>query len=158
MGRRGPAPTPTALKTLAGNPGKRALNRREPQPRAKRPRPPKHLTATALAEWRRLVRILKPTKLLTEAEADVLAVYCQTYARWVEASEHLEREGMVTLLENGYPVQSAYMSIVNNCIRTMHRLMGELGLTPAARSRLQVDDKERPLTVDDILDAAVHGD
>ena len=32
MGARGPAPEPTALKILAGNPGKRKLPENEPQP------------------------------------------------------------------------------------------------------------------------------
>ncbi len=37
MGQRGPAPKPTALRILEGNPGKRPLNASEPRPRAGRP-------------------------------------------------------------------------------------------------------------------------
>src|SRR5579863_4705296 len=35
MGARGPAPKPTALVLLEGNPGKRPINKRQPQPRHK---------------------------------------------------------------------------------------------------------------------------
>ncbi len=43
----GPRPTPTYLKLLRGNPGKRKLNKREPQPqiRPRRRRVPNFWTA-----------------------------------------------------------------------------------------------------------------
>ena len=37
MATRGRKPTPTALKLLEGNPGKRKLNDREPKPEKKKP-------------------------------------------------------------------------------------------------------------------------
>ncbi|HZK10243.1 MAG TPA: phage terminase small subunit P27 family, partial [Clostridia bacterium] len=38
MATRGRKPKPTALKVLEGNPGKRPLNKNEPQPERKAPR------------------------------------------------------------------------------------------------------------------------
>ena len=38
MGRHGPAPEPTALKLVHGNPGKRPINKAEPRPSRRRPR------------------------------------------------------------------------------------------------------------------------
>ena len=40
MGLREPAPIPTAIRIMEGNPGKRPLNGREPQPAAVEPRCP----------------------------------------------------------------------------------------------------------------------
>lgn len=43
MAQRGRKPKPTAVKVLEGNPGKRSLNTREPQPEKKAPRCPSWL-------------------------------------------------------------------------------------------------------------------
>jgi hypothetical protein len=51
MGLRGPAPEPTALKLLRGNPGKRPLNTLEPKPpTGKRPHCLAHLDEVARKE------------------------------------------------------------------------------------------------------------
>lgn len=151
MGARGPAPKPTALKELAGNPGKRALNAREPQPRTKRPKMPEHLTDDAKKEWKRLVRELGAMELLTSADADALAMYCQTYDNWVKASKKLADGGMVTKTENGYPIMSPYVTIVNQCLRTMKQLLTEFGMTPASRSRISVPEKPEDDDFDQFL-------
>lgn len=164
MGARGPAPKPSAIKKLSGNPGKRA-NRNEPQPRAKRPKMPAHFTPSAggevsdkglkaqqefyeiaRAEWRRVVRELGAVPgLVTSVDADGLAMYCETYARWVIASQKLAMDGMVVEMatQNGgkYMAASPYMAIVNQCLKTMKQLLSEFGMTPASRTRIQV---ERP--------------
>ena len=57
MARRGPKPTPTALKLLRGNPGKRPINVDEPQPRpVESPGASPWLDETAAALWRTLRR------------------------------------------------------------------------------------------------------
>ncbi|MCL5994484.1 MAG: hypothetical protein M1546_00320, partial [Chloroflexi bacterium] len=50
---RGPAPKPTALKVLAGNPGKRPLNGSEPQYPTELPTCPRPLSAIAKREGHR---------------------------------------------------------------------------------------------------------
>ena len=55
MGYRGPIPKPSAIKRTEGNPGKRPLNRYEPQPRTTVPRCPEHLDERAKKEWKRMV-------------------------------------------------------------------------------------------------------
>jgi hypothetical protein len=49
----GPRPQPTTLRLLRGNPGKRKLNRDEPQPEIPPavPDPPPHLLPLARDEW-----------------------------------------------------------------------------------------------------------
>ena len=48
---RGRRPKPTHLKLITGNPGKRAINLREPKPVPKMPEPPTALSAEARQEW-----------------------------------------------------------------------------------------------------------
>ena len=148
MGTRGPIPKPSALNNLAGNPGKRATNRREPQPRRRKPKPPAWLTDAQLTEWKRLVQILHPIKLLTEADADLLALYCQHYAVWRKANKELESVGFVTMTDKGYPLLTPWLSISMQAAKQMARLLAEMGMTPAARTRIQVAEE----TVDDEFD------
>ena len=54
----GPPPTPTNLKLLRGNPGKRKLNANEPDPEPAIPPCPSHLDKVAKKEWRRISKEL----------------------------------------------------------------------------------------------------
>lgn len=138
---RGPAPKPTALKILAGNPGKRALNSREPHPRvsARVPRVPNYLSDDAKRVWRKLAPRLHEAGLLTEVDVYALAQYCTLYARWRQAEKALASDGPVITTSNGNMVQSPWMGIANRALEMMNRLAREFGMTPASRSRISVD-------------------
>jgi phage terminase small subunit len=73
---------------LRGNPSKRAINRGEPAPEipATVPEPPDFLMPSAKDEWHRLAEGLHRIGLLTALDASAFAVYCQTFARWQQAS------------------------------------------------------------------------
>ena len=62
MGYRGPIPKPTVIKRTEGNPGRRPLNRYEPQPRTTLPRCPEHLDEGARKEYKRMVPVLRRMK------------------------------------------------------------------------------------------------
>ena len=66
MATRGRKPTPTAIKMLEGNPGKRPLNTKEPKPAKKAPSCPKWLEPEAKKEWRRLAKLMEQIGILTE--------------------------------------------------------------------------------------------
>lgn len=132
---------PTALKELAGNPGKRALNKAEPKPTAKRPSCPKHLVGEARREWTRMSKQLFDLGLLTEIDRAALAGYCQAWARWVQAEEEMSKKDfkMISLTDSGYPVVSPWMGIATQAMKQMLRFLTEFGMTPAARSRVTVN-------------------
>ena len=90
-GRR---PKPTALKALQGNPGKRPLNRHEPQPGGL-PKCPKHLDGQARKEWKRISRELIACGLLTEVDRAALAAYCVAWSRWIDAEANVRKFGGV---------------------------------------------------------------
>lgn len=145
-GRR---PLPTELKRLSGNPGRRKLNENEPKPDAGEPEVPKHLNRAARREWARIVAELRAMSLLTRADGDAIAMYCDVYARWAEASKKLDREGLIVFTPNGYPVQSPYIGIANKCLVQMKALLVEFGMTPASRSKIVV---QKPLEADEFED------
>ncbi|MBX3014843.1 MAG: phage terminase small subunit P27 family [Caldilineaceae bacterium] len=136
-GRR---PTPTAVKKLTGNPGKRQLNKDEPQPKAKRPPCPKHIQGEARREWNRITKQLSELGLLTEIDRAALAAYCQCWERWIQAEDEMRKPTfrMVTLTDSGYPILSPWLGVANNAMKQMLRYLTEFGMTPAARSRVTV--------------------
>ena len=95
MATRGRKPTPTAIKELEGNPGKRKLNDKEPKPVKKAPSCPKWLEAEAKKEWRRLSKKMEMMGVLTEVDMAAFAGYCQAYARWKEAEEFITQHGTI---------------------------------------------------------------
>jgi P27 family predicted phage terminase small subunit len=147
----GPAPKPTALKKLAGNPGQHKLNDAEPKPQAAMMQAPRHLDKVANAEWRRISRELYQLGLLTRIDRAGLAAYCQAYSRWVQASEELEGKPLMLLTENGYAYANPLISIINGSLETMKKFMTEFGMTPSARSRIRIEKPEEPDALDMLL-------
>ena len=134
-GRR---PQPTALRRAAGNPGKRARNHDEPVPPPGIPNCPRHLSATANTEWRRLVRSLYDMGVVTTVYRAALAAYCQVWGRWVEVEERLKKTPLLLKTPSGYIQQSPWLAVANRPMELIGKFMAELGITPAARSRIRV--------------------
>jgi P27 family predicted phage terminase small subunit len=136
---RGRKPKPTILKVLDGNPGKRPLNDREPQPPEGVPDRPDWLDQEAQAEWDRVTAELQLSGLLTLVDRAALAAYCTAWSRWVEAEAMVKKFGMIVKSPaQGFPVKSPYLSIADQALETMRKLMIEFGLTPSSRSRIRV--------------------
>lgn len=159
MGERGPAPKPTALKVLQGNPGKRGLPKGEPRPAAgKVPPAPRWLGEEARREWRRVARALHAAGLLTEADHDALALYCETFASWRRAEAQVRAKGEVVRTAGGNVIQNPYLSIANRAKKDALLLLREFGMTPAARSRISVEGGGDEPSLADLLFEAVGGD
>lgn len=132
-------PKPTIIKQLAGNPGKRKPNEREPQPPPASMDPPSYIDGDALVKWREMVAELHPLGLLTSIDVDSLAFYCVLYARWLKAEKIVKDKGEVIKTVNGNIIQNPYLAIANRCLKEMQRLAVQFGLTPASRSRITTD-------------------
>lgn len=153
MGQRGPAPKPTALKRLQGNPGKRALNESEPRPAATLPRCPTHLQGEARAEWKRVARALHESGLLTQVDRAALAIYCQAWARWVKAEAQVARHGEVVKSAAGNVMQNPYLSIANRAMKQVQLMAREFGMTPSARSQIKIQPLDEPSLADLLFEA-----
>src|SRR5262249_50272328 len=112
MGRvRGPKPTPTALRVLRGNPGRRPLNAREPKAAPATLTPPAWLKGLAVAEWQRIAPVLHRLGILTEVDDIALAAYCQTYARWRDSDAKIDEFGPVIKGKGGFPMISPFFTV-----------------------------------------------
>ena len=138
MAQRGRKPKPTALKVLEGNPGQRRLNVYEPKPTSEIQVPdcPDWLIPEAALEWNRLAGPLIQMGVLTGADMAAFAGYCQNYARWKEAEEHLTEEGPAFEDSKGKVQHSPYLRVSEAARRDMLRFASEFGLTPSSRSRI----------------------
>ena len=76
------------------------------------------------------------SRVLTEIDRSVFAAYCQSYARWKEAQEHINSEGATYETENGMQRPNPWVAICNTEQRLMMQAASEFGLTPSARSRI----------------------
>ena len=140
----GPKKKPTALSIIQGNPGKRSLNKNEPKPKAGAPRCPVSLSEEAKKHWRIIVKQLAAAKIMTKLDSDALALYCEAYARWNDANQHLQKFGIVVKSPQGWPIQSPYLSISNRAFDQMKSMLGEFGMTPASRTKITtVDDNSK---------------
>ena len=136
MATRGRKPKPTAVKVLEGHPGKRPLNMYEPVPEKKAPECPSWLNDEAKAEWDRLADKMMNLGTLTEMDMAAFAGYCQSYARWKEAEEFIEKHGTIVKTPSGYWQQVPQVSIAQTNLKVMLKFCSEFGLTPSSRSRM----------------------
>lgn len=143
MGRRGPAPQPTALRVLRGNPGKRPLNAEEPKPRALPPKRPTWLTGEARKKWDELVPELERLGLLTIVDGAALAGLCQAWKDYVECTRFIKKHGRTFTTESGYIVPRPEVAIAQKALQAIKAFAAEFGLTPSSRSRLRTPQPER---------------
>ena len=140
----GRKPKPTAVKKLEGNPGKRKLNTKEPVPAKGIPDCPEWLLPEAKKEWERLADLMNQMGVLTEVDMAAFAAYCQSYARWKEAQEHIDSEGSTFETDKGYQ-------------QLMLQAASEFGLTPSSRSRI-VAGSAKGKELEDEMEALLGGD
>lgn len=154
---RGRKPVPTELKLLRGNPGKRAVNRNEPKPDPKAPGMPVWLSNEARAEWRRVVPELDKLGLTAKVDRAALASYCETWATFVAAEKLIHKHGLVIFRvteieahdEAGNPIEihvaptkNPAVIIARDAAAQVRAFCSEFGLTPSARTRLQMPEGE----------------
>lgn len=142
MGFRGPAPKPTAIKKIQGNPGKRKLNEKEPQAPPGVPECPEHLDAVARREWTRVSTLLVGMKVLTEADYIALANLCQAYSTLIAAQKQMNKSGILYKTKSGYIQQSPLLGIITSQTTIVNKLLAEFGLTPASRTRINIAPQE----------------
>lgn len=136
MGR---PPTPTALKVIRGTDRQDRTNAQEPKPKAGA-RPPAWLSRDARKHWRRIAPVLDELGILTVADAESLALLCDSLAEYLDASARIESDGMVyeTTTERGSVMLRKHPAIeIKATARTaIDRLLTGFGMNPAARSRV----------------------
>ena len=133
--------TPTSLKLLKGNPGKRPLPKDEPKPTAGSPRP-HALKGEGLAEWKRIVKELTALKVISKVDRGVIQVAAQAWEDWQLARAAVKKHGfLIETAQGGFKSNPAAAALGQ--ARTQYlAALRELGLTPAARSKVKALDSD----------------
>ena len=130
---------------------------REPKPEKKAPVKPHQLDALAKRIWIRVVKQLEPLGLIAVTDDALLSAYCQTYSTWLTMCGELKRDGAfvnlpvivngeVVLDANGNtltePVKNPRLVEMRLLATQLRYMAAEFGMTPTARARLEVPEKE----------------
>ena len=155
MGKRGPAPKPDALKTKI-NRDKRGGNNLadDIKPPVEIPECPDWLCATGQIEWLRITPHLEKLGLLSHLDLAALALYCQSFGRYVELErgmaariEKYQREhgceyveavhwSFIDVTPNGHQQMSALASTLRGLKEEVLRYLAQFGLSPSSRTRV----------------------
>lgn len=135
--------TPTHLKILSGNPGKRPLNTEEfvPDSDINDIKPPSNLTKNAKKIWKDVLK-MAPPGMIKSLDFGEMVRFCVSYDLYMTAYDHIQKEDLVMLNEKGVPIQNPWGTIMNKQSEIMASSASNLGLSPASRSKLRMDDKK----------------
>ena len=144
MAPRGKKPTPTHLKLVTGNPGKRSLPAAEPAPELMIPPVPTDLCDDAKLEWGRVSVELHRLGLLSGIDRAALAAYCASYGLWVRTMRRLRKQeaedkefgGLLTKSAKGNIMSNPLIGIANKAAADVVRYAEQFGMTPSARARV----------------------
>ena len=138
---RGRKPTPTHLKLVKGNPGKRKIGKAEPAPESVVMKPPAHLNTVAKNEWKRVIPELVRWGLFSKLDKAALEAYCVAYSQWRKALDVMKKKRGPT-----YETEGRYgkmlrvrpeFTIASKALDQMRAFAAEFGMTPTARVRLK---------------------
>ena len=99
-------------------------------------KPPKWLDRASKREWRRMVKLIGDLGIVTEADANTLAAYCDATVRYAEASKIVQEEGPVVASDSGRPMQNPAVLAAAKYWQIMNKASRALGLDPSARASL----------------------
>lgn len=147
---KGRKPTPSHLKLVKGNPGKRPLNISEPRPRRERPSAPAHISDKARETWGYVSGLLDEIGVLTKIDALALEVLCEAYADYLAARVDLKGFGSnyyMTVNQTGGVMHRAHpaVAVMQDADRRIKAWLAEFGMTPSARTRVkgETGDEEK---------------
>lgn len=105
---------------------------------------PSHLGEVARAKWQDILPLLQAVKVMTRADVEALARYCDTYEWWISTRAVLKKDGDTYPILNDageikYIAQRPEVSIAHKLSAQLRQLESDFGLSPAARSSLKVE-------------------
>lgn len=140
-GRSGRPPKPTARKALAGNPGKRPLNKDEPVfTPISGADPPEWFAEEnlplATIMWELTIKELCGQGLLCVTDLTVLERWCVAYELWRRAVKNILRQGSSMRGMTGGAKSHPDVATKEKQESEMDRTGSKLGLDPSSRQRL----------------------
>jgi P27 family predicted phage terminase small subunit len=141
------------LKVLAGTYRPSRDNKDAPTPEVGVPLAPEWLDDRGVQAWAELVAQVEPTKVMTHADRSALGLAADALAEYVAAraviretgTSYAKRSRGRTAIQRPRPE----VAIASAARRDVFRMLESFGLTPASRSRVTVDPKQKKAEEDD---------
>jgi P27 family predicted phage terminase small subunit len=111
-------------------------------PLRKAPAPPKHLSASARAEWKRIIPGLIERGIITRADLGGIEDLCVMRGLAHDYAEALRTD----------PLNKVLFGMLNRATQTAKQLSAEYGLSPVSRARVgsaapEDDDDDNPMMI-----------
>ena len=140
-GRR---PTPTSKLKLSGSWRGKYDRKGEPEPEKVAPAKPEWLSEPAGRVWDQVTVILENMGVLSVADGLMLARYCELWCDWRESNDWIRKNGTTYPLRNKDNSVKCFMQfpqvgVRNNVGRELRHIECEFGLSPSARTRINID-------------------
>lgn len=138
MGKRGPTPTPNAVKIAEGT------YRRDRHGDAALVAPgvpikPKWLGEVGSAVWDETIeKLLAVDGLLAQMDGAALSIYCDAWEDFHDAVESINQEGAVCIGEKGGAYPHPAVGMKNQARAVIAKYEAKFGLTPSDRVGLKV--------------------
>ncbi|HWT62443.1 MAG TPA: phage terminase small subunit P27 family [Ochrobactrum sp.] len=153
MGQRGPQALPPNVLALRGGKPRSKNLADGVQPLVQIPDAPRHLSATAKKEWKRITPLLVEEGLIAMMDRSILALYCQNWGRMVELETALAKKIDLKVAEGmeyndavehccydwtpkGYRQQAAIVSMIRGHAEQVAKYAGHFGMSPSQRARI----------------------
>lgn len=145
----GPSPKPTALRLIEGTDrrgrqGKAPIDRsKEPMAPDGVPTPPQELSEEVQKVWDKLVQDLEAMNMLTGVDSMQMMAYCEAAALHMRASRTIAQSPILVQGDKGLVINKAIL-VREKAAKDLLRFAQEFGLTPAARTRVEVARRALP--------------
>jgi len=142
MGRK---KIPTEIKQLRGTDraDRCAVNQMKPEPYVSIPLPPEHLGEIGKREWTVIVSNYIQLGMLSALDSGMIAAYCTQVELYIEANTELKDKSKLIKVKNADGSLKGYaphplLKVANDALDRAIRIASELGLTPAARTKISM--------------------
>lgn len=144
---RGKKPRPAALRVVGGK--EKSDGGPIASTLASVPAAPAWLCKDGKAEWARVGEELHLLGMLSSIDLGVMAAYCNSFATFVRAMRYqatLEKvepgSSLMAKAANGTVFKHPVLGAISTSTKDMVRFAAEMGMTPSARSRINIEKAE----------------
>ena len=130
MGKRGPRPTPAAIKLARGT--YRADRDGSAEDVPGEMKKPAGLGEIASAVWDRTMPVLEARKTVSPAYVDFLTLYCKAHQDMHDAEQVIQSEGMFCVAQSGEQYPHHAVVIKHKAADTIQKIGREFGFSPAS--------------------------
>lgn len=99
------------------------------------PRVPADMPKRAATEWRKVLGVLVAQRKIAEHELPIVDAYCRVVAHIADCEAAIATHGLTMVSPQGETKRRPETTLLKEYHATLARLAGELGLTPASRTK-----------------------